>query len=95
MGFSHEFLTTDYGKAFCNATEKMVTFFKGIYTALIDRCMFDVRNMWRLATRESADFQKQSTDFQLTARLFTHSAENICLAPREQQVKHAAGNDTL
>ena len=45
--------------------------------------------MWRLATRESADFQKQSADFHLTAQHFTHSAETFCLATREQQAKHA------
>ena len=58
--------------------------------------MFDVGHMWRLATRESADFQKQSVafqkqsaDFHLTAQHFTHSAETFCLATREQQAKHA------
>ena len=42
----------------------------------LGRHVFDVWHMWRLATRESADFQKQLPDFQLTARLFTHSADN-------------------
>ena len=51
--------------------------------------MFDVGHMWRLATRESADFQKQLADFHLTAQHFTHSAETFCLATREQQAKHA------
>ena len=54
--------------------------------------MFDVWHVWRLATRatrEAADFQKQWADIQLTARLFAHSAEKVCLAPREQQSKHA------
>ena len=45
--------------------------------------------MWRLPTRELADFQKQSADFHLTAQHFTHSAETFCLATREQQAKHA------
>ena len=59
-------------------------------------------HMWRLGTRDSADFQKQSADFQkqsadfqLTARLFTHSAEMLLPWPtREQQAKHAP-EDTL
>ena len=43
--------------------------------------------MWRIATRESAGFQKQLANFQkqlanfeLTAQLFIHSAEKGCLA---------------
>ena len=56
------------------------------YTMAENRHVSDV---WRLATREAADFQKQWADIQLTARLFAHSAEKVCLAPREQQSKHA------
>ena len=60
------------------------------------RRVFDVWHMWRLATHDSedyqkqlADFQKSSTDFQLTVRIFAHSAETFCLAPCEQQDKYA------
>ena len=61
----------------------------------MNRRVFDVGHMWRLATRKSADFQKQSAEFHLTAQHFTHSAETFCLATREQQAKHAPADEFL
>ena len=45
--------------------------------------------------RNSRQIFRNWADFQLTARLFTHSKENVCHVPREQQAKHTPGDDNL